>query len=79
MGNDLLGAHADRVSIGACNPMLCPIWGFRGNAVEWTGCLDSSDPAAKDTAVQLQTQTGAVGAFELSQASLKVRARERRM
>ena len=26
---DLLGAHADRVLTGACNPMLCPNVGFR--------------------------------------------------
>ena len=25
----LLCAHADQVVIGAWNPMLCPIWGFR--------------------------------------------------
>ena len=29
MGHAPLRAHADRVLIGACDPMLCPIWGFR--------------------------------------------------
>ena len=29
VGRVLLGAQAYLMLIGACNPMLCPIWGFR--------------------------------------------------
>ena len=29
----LLRARADRVLIGACNPGLCPIWGFRNPVI----------------------------------------------
>ena len=37
VGRVLLGAQAYLVLIGACNPVLCPIWGFR---YAWAGKLD---------------------------------------
>ena len=46
----LLSAHPNRVLIGACNPMLCPIWGFRydGYGRGWSSVPDAKKKEQKD-------------------------------
>ena len=39
VGRVLLGAQSYRVLVGACNPMLCQIWGFRPRSGTWAAYL----------------------------------------
>jgi len=51
----LLGAHADRVLIGAWKPMLCPIWGFR---LDRQKCEDIIRRAVDGTYVCRESSSG---------------------
>ena len=44
----LLGANADRVLIGACNPMLWPIWGFFRSDINLADVRQVDIPGSSD-------------------------------